>query len=121
MIIYKISASYRNIYCGFLLPGEIFYLKGSKTYFSPCRIEIQGENIFLRKKIFFFLQVGNPRRKIIFLKKYFSICWLEIHGEFFFFEKLIFCTEKIFLKQCQSNGSTNHGKWGVVLQPPKQM
>jgi len=25
------------------------------------------------------------------------------------------------LKQCQSNGSTNHGERGVVLQTPKQM
>jgi len=40
-----------------LLPGEIFYLKSSKTYFSPCRLEIQTEKYLFSGKNNSFLQV----------------------------------------------------------------
>jgi len=37
------------IRCFFLLPLEIFHLKGS-DFFSLCRLQIQGENSFSRMK-----------------------------------------------------------------------
>jgi len=70
-----------------------------KKIFLPAGWKFKEK--FFAKKILFSLQVVNPKS--------------------FFFPPFDWYSEKRFLKQYQSNRSTNHGEWGVVLQTPKQM
>jgi len=95
------------MYGGFLLPEKYnWFERFNKVFFS---LSFSQEN----KKYFFFSlwflqgeKKFNLSKKDIYLAEK-TIVWL--------YDK----EKKNVLKQCQSIGSINHGKLGLVLQTPK--